>query len=62
VALRKGLLGDGKLIMGLITIGNQLIFGVWIRRNSSLILLLHLLLFIDVKFGVVVCLVNPGER
>jgi hypothetical protein len=29
-------LGDGKLIMGLKTIVNQLIFGVGIRRNSSL--------------------------
>jgi hypothetical protein len=60
--LRKGLLGDGKLIMGLKTIVNQLIFGVGLRRNSSLRLLLHLLFFMDVKYGVLVSLVNPGER
>jgi hypothetical protein len=60
--LRKGLLGDGKLIMDLKTIVNQLIFGVWIRRNSSLRLLLHLLFFMDVNYGVVVSLVNPGKR
>jgi hypothetical protein len=60
--LRKGLLGDGNLIMGLKTIVNQPIFGVGIRRNSSLRLLLHLLFFMDVKFGAVVSLVNPGER
>jgi hypothetical protein len=58
IALRKGLLGDGKLIMGLKTIANQLIFGVGIRRNSSLRLLLHLLFFMDVKSEVVV----SGER
>jgi hypothetical protein len=62
IALRKGLLGDGKLIMGLKTIVNQLIFGVGIRRNSSLRLLLHLLFFMDVKSRAVVSLVNPGER
>jgi hypothetical protein len=62
IALGKGLLGDGKIIMGLKTIVNQLIFGVGIRRNSSLRLLLHLLFFMDVKYGVVVSLVNPGER
>jgi hypothetical protein len=62
IALRKGLLGDGKLIMGLKTIVNQLNFGVGIRRNSSLRLLLHLLFFMDVKYGAVVSLVNPGER
>jgi hypothetical protein len=62
IALRKGLLGDGKLIMGLKTIVNQLMFGFGIRRNSSLRLMLHLLFFMDVKFGVVVSLVNPGER
>jgi hypothetical protein len=62
IAFRKGLLGDGKLIMGLKTIVNQLIFGFGIRRNSSLRLLLHLLFFMDVKSGVVLCLVNPGER
>jgi hypothetical protein len=60
--LRKGLLGDGNLIMGLKTIVNQLIFGVGIRGNSSLRFLLHLLFFVDVKSGVVVSLVNPGER
>jgi hypothetical protein len=37
-------LADGKLIMGLKTIVNQLIFGVGIRRNSSLRLLLHLVI------------------
>jgi hypothetical protein len=62
IALRKGLLGDGKLIMGLKTIVNQLIFGVGIRRNSSLRLLLHLLFFMDVKPRVVVSLMNPRER
>jgi hypothetical protein len=61
IALRKGLLGDGKLIMGLKIIVNPLIFGVGIRRNSSLRLLLHLLFFMDVKSRVVVSLVNPGE-
>jgi hypothetical protein len=34
--LRKLLLGDGKLIMGLKTIANQVFFRVGIRRNSSL--------------------------
>jgi hypothetical protein len=48
--------------MGLKTIVNQLNFGVEIRRNSSLRLLLHLLFFMDVKYGVVVSLVNPRER
>jgi hypothetical protein len=62
IALRKGLLGDGKLIMGLKTIVNQLNFGVGIRTNSSLRLLLHLLFFMDVKYGAIVSLVNPGER
>jgi hypothetical protein len=36
IALRKGLLGDGKIIMGLKTIVNQLIFGFGIRRISPL--------------------------
>jgi hypothetical protein len=62
IALRKGLLGDGKIIMGLKTIVNQLIFGFGIRRNSFLRLLLHLIFFMDVKSGVVVSLVNPEER
>jgi hypothetical protein len=62
ITLRKGLFGDGKLIMGLKTIVNQLNFGVGIRRNSSLRLLLHLLFFMDVKSGAVVSLVNLGER
>jgi hypothetical protein len=62
IALRKRLLGDGKLIMGLKTIVNQPIFGVGIRRNFFLRLLLHLLFFMDVKSGVVVSLVNPVER
>jgi hypothetical protein len=62
IVLRKGLLGDGKLIIGLKKIVNQLNFGVGIRRNSSLRLLLHLLFFMDVKSRVVVSLVNPGER
>jgi hypothetical protein len=61
IALRKGLLGDEKLIMGLKTIVNQLIFGFGIRINSSLRLLLHLVFFMDVKPGAVVSLVNPGE-
>jgi len=60
--MRKGLLGDGKLNMGLKTIVNQLIFGVGIRINSSLRLLLHMLIFMDVKSGAIVSLVNPGER
>jgi hypothetical protein len=55
-------LGDGNIIMGLKTIGNQLIFGVGIKRNSSLRLLLQFLLFMDVKSGAIVSLVNPGER
>jgi hypothetical protein len=62
IALRKGLLGDGKLIMGLKTIVNQLIFGVGIIRNSCFRLWLHLLFFMDVNFWVVVSLVNLGER
>jgi hypothetical protein len=62
IALRKGLLGAGKLIMGLKTIVNQLNFGVGIRRNSSLRLLLHLPFFMDVKYGAVVSRVNPRER
>jgi hypothetical protein len=48
--------------MGLKTIVNRLIFGVGIRRNSSLRLLLHLLFFMDVKSGAVVSLVNLEER
>jgi hypothetical protein len=48
--------------MGLKTIVIQLIFGFGIRRNSSLRLSLQLLLFMDVKSGVVVSLMNPGER
>ena len=59
LTLRKGLLGDGKFIMGLKTIVNQLIFRVGIRRNSSLRLFLHLLFFMDVKSGAIVSLVNP---
>jgi hypothetical protein len=59
---RKRLLGDKKLIMGLKTILNQLIFGVGIRRSFSLRLLLRLLFFMDVKYGAVVSFVNPGER
>jgi hypothetical protein len=55
-------LRDGKLIMDLKTIVNQLIFGVEIRRNSSLRLLLYMLFFMDVKSGAGVSLVNPGER
>jgi hypothetical protein len=42
-------LGDEKFIMGLKTIVNQQIFGVWIGRNLYLRLLLHLLFFMDVK-------------
>ena len=52
----------GKLTMGLKTIVNQLNFGVGIRRNSSLRLLLQLLFFMDVKSEAVVSLVNPGGR
>jgi hypothetical protein len=62
IALRKRLLGDGKLIMGLKTIVNKLIFGVGIRRNSLLRLLLQRLFFMDVKSGAIVSLMNPGER
>jgi hypothetical protein len=54
--LGKRLLGDEKFIMGLKIIINQLIFGVGIRRNSSLRLLLHMLFFMDVKSGAVVSL------
>jgi len=53
--------GGGKLIMGLKKIVNQSSFRVGIRRNSSLRLLLHMLFFMDVKYGAVVSLVNPGE-
>jgi hypothetical protein len=60
--LRKGLLGDGKLIMGLKTIVNQPIFGVGIRRISSLRLLLHMFFFMDVKSRAIISLVNPRER
>jgi hypothetical protein len=60
-ALRKGLLGDGKLIMGLKTIVNQSIFGFGTRRNSSLRLYLHLLFFMDLKTEATVSLVNPRE-
>jgi hypothetical protein len=62
IALRKGVLGDGKFIMGLKTVVNPLIFEVGIRRISSLRLLLHMLLFTDVKSGDVVSLVIPRER
>jgi hypothetical protein len=62
IALSKGLLGDGNLFMGLKILVNQLIFGVEIRRNSSLREFLHLLFFMDVNSGVVVSLVNTGER
>jgi hypothetical protein len=48
--------------MGLKTIVNQLIFGVGIRMNSSLRLLLHLLFFMDVNSRDIVSLVNPRER
>ena len=61
IAFRKGLLGDGKLIMSLKTIVNQLNFGVGIRRNSSLRLFLHMLFFMDVKSRDIVSLVNPRE-
>jgi hypothetical protein len=44
------------------TIINKLIFGVGIRVNSSLRLLLHMLIFMDVNFGVVVSLMNPRGR
>jgi hypothetical protein len=54
--LRKGLFRDGKLIMGLKTIVNQLTFGVGIRRNFSLIFLLHMLFFMDLKYLTVVSL------
>jgi hypothetical protein len=62
IALRKGLLEDEKIIMVLKTIVNQLIFGVGIRRNSCLRLLLHLIFFMDLKSGAIVSLVNLGER
>ena len=62
ISLRKRLLGNVNLIMGFKTIVNQLIFGVGIRRKYSLRLLLHLLLFMAVKYGTLVSLVNPGER
>jgi hypothetical protein len=48
--------------MVLKTIVNELIFGVGIRISSSLRLLLHLLVFMDLKSEAVVSLVNPGER
>jgi hypothetical protein len=61
IALRKGLLGHGKLIMDLKTILNQTIVGYGIRRNSSLRLLLCMLLYMDAKSGDAVSLVNPRE-
>jgi hypothetical protein len=62
IALRKGLLGDGNLIMGLETIVNHFIFGYDIRRKSSLRLLLHMLFYMDVKYGDAISLMNPRER
>jgi hypothetical protein len=61
-SIEKMIIGGWKAYYGLKTIVNQLIFGVGIRRNSSLRLLLHLLFFMDVKSKDVVSLVNPGER
>jgi hypothetical protein len=46
--------------MVLKTIVNEMIFGVGIRRNSSLRLLLQLLFSMDVKSRAVVSLVNPA--
>jgi hypothetical protein len=60
--LRKKLLGDGKLIMGLKTIVNQSIFGYGIRRNSSLRFFLRLLFYMDANSGDAVSLMNLGER
>jgi hypothetical protein len=48
--------------MGLKTIVNELIFGVGIRIISSLRLLLHLLVFMDVKSEAVVSLVKQITR
>jgi len=47
--------------MGLKKFENSLIFGVGIRRNYSLRLLLPLLFFMDVKSVAIVSLVNPEE-
>ena len=47
--------------MGLKMIVNQLIFGVGIRRNSSLRLSLVMLSSMVVKFGVATSLENHGE-
>jgi hypothetical protein len=60
--IEKRIIGGWKTYCGLETIVNQLIFGVGIRRNSSLRLLLHMLFFMNVKSMVVVPLVKPGER
>jgi hypothetical protein len=60
--IKKRIIGDGKITMCLKTIVNDLIFGVGIRRNNSLRLLLQLLFFMDVKSWVVVSLMNPRER
>jgi hypothetical protein len=62
IALIKGLLGDEKLIMGLKTIVNELLFGFGIRRNFSLRLLLHPLFLMGVKSGAVVSVMNTRER
>jgi hypothetical protein len=53
---------DGNLIMGLKTIVNQSIFGYGIRKKTFLRLLLHMLVFMDVKSRDVVSLVNPRGR
>ena len=59
-SIKKKIIGDEKLIMGLKTIVIQSIFGFELRRNSYLRLSLHLLFFMDVKCMVVVSLVNHG--
>jgi hypothetical protein len=60
--IEKWIIGGSKSYYGLENNCNQLIFGVQIRRNSSLRVLLHLLLFMDVKSQALVSLVNLGER
>jgi hypothetical protein len=57
-------LGDEGIVNGKTSTPSSIFqhFGVGIRRKSSLRLLLHLLFFMDMKFGAIVSLMNPGER
>jgi hypothetical protein len=60
--IKKRIIGGWKSYCGLENnCKSTSIFEVGIRRNSCLRLFLLLLFFMDLKFGVVVSLVNPGE-